>query len=378
MDVSRWKMRLGRLPTGLIGMLVLAFAAESFVARHDLDTLDPDDWQYRLARQTAARNAKDQDVLCFGDSLMKVGVLPKVVESRSGLRMYNLAICGSQAPASYFVLRRALEGGARPAAVLVDFHPALLALKPQVNMAHWPYLLGGLDALGLAWKTHDPSFLGSLLVREALPSVRARNALRGWAVSAASGERHKVREDMPSVFRHWDRHAGAQVMPSHPERDWDVASHQRYIYPAGWKPNRVNIDYLRRFLALAETHGVPVYWLIPPVHPGVQEAKERAGFDVKYLALIRSCQERFPNLVVIDGRHAGYDPKVFFDPDHLGLEGAYALSEDLGNVLRRLRHAVPADRLVALPSFQARTVASGIETFLVEADPATGVPTALR
>jgi len=378
MDVSRWKIRPGRLPTGLIGMLVLAFAAESFVARHDLDALDPDDWQYRLARQATARNAKGQDVLCFGDSLMKVGVLPKVVESRSGLRTYNLAVCGSQSPASYFVLRKALESGARPAAVLVDFHPALLALKPQVNTTHWPYLLGGLDALGLAWKTHDPSFLGSLLVREVLPSVRARTTLRGWAVAAASGKRHKVRDDMPPVFRHWNLHAGAQIMPSHPERDWDVASHQRYIYPAGWRPNRVNAEYVRRFLALAEAHGVPVYWLIPPIHPGVQEAKERVGFDAKYLALVRSYQERFPNLVVIDGRHAGYDPKVFFDPDHLGREGAYALSEDLGDVLRRLRHGVPADRFVALPTFQARAVEPGIGPYLAEADPAQEVSTTLR
>jgi len=66
------------------------------------------------------------DVLCFGDSQMKFGIAPHVVAARTGRPAYNLAIVGGQPPASYFLLRRALEAGARPSAVLFDLqgkHP---------------------------------------------------------------------------------------------------------------------------------------------------------------------------------------------------------------------------------------------------------------
>jgi hypothetical protein len=141
----------------------------------------------------------------------------------------------------------------------------------------------------------------------------------------------------------------------------DVPIHQRYNYPPGWVPDRVNAEYLRRLLGLAQAHGITVYWLIPPVHPGVQAAKEAAGFDARYLAFVRSCQARYSNLVVIDGSRSGYDPSTFVDPDHLGLEGAYALSTDLGNVLCRARVAPVANRWVSLPAYRARVLPPGVE-----------------
>jgi hypothetical protein len=359
-------------------MLALVAAAERFVSRHDLDALDPDDWQYRVARSGAAKNARGRDVLCFGDSMMKNAVMPRVVGARCGLRGYNLAICGAQAPASYLVLRRVLKGGARPSAALVEFNPALLAFPPDINTYHWPYLVTWPEALELGWRSGNAAFAGAVLARRALPSLRARESLRGWVVDALAGRFPKYRYVMPTVFRHWARHDGAQVMPCKPGEAWDVATHQLRYYPAGWRPDRTNLDYLDRFLALAGSRGMTVYWLIPPAVPALQEAKERAGFDRDFLAFVRSCQARHPNLVVIDGRHAGYDPRVFFDPDHLGGEGACALSEDLGDALRRLRRGAPADRWVTLPRGRARPEGRVPESVMVEMSRPLEPPTVLR
>lgn len=361
MGDTRRNARAGRMPAGLLGMFVLVCAAESFVGLHELDALDADDWQYQSSRRFAARLAKGRDVLCFGDSIMRNGVFPKVVESRSGLRAYNLAICGSQSPASFHVLRQVLAAGARPSAVFVEYNPTLLAQPPQLSTYRLPYLLTFLDAIQLGWKTRDAGFLGSLLVRASFPSVRGRTNLRSWMVEALAGRGSKYRDQMPVVFRHWAENGGAQVMPGKPEMPWNEDDHARYLYPPGWRPNRVNHDYVRRFFALAQAHGATVYWLIPPTVPGLQVRKERAGFDGKFLAFAKTLQREFPNLIVLDGRHAEYDPKAFFDPDHLGREAAFALSEDLGDVLRHLRRGAPADRWVILPRYRPRGRLDGTE-----------------
>ena len=74
-----------------------------------------------------------------GDSLAKLGVAPSLVEARSGRSVYNLAVCAGQAPSSYFLLRRVLDSGARPTAILVDFFPRLLQVPPQ-HTPLWPAL----------------------------------------------------------------------------------------------------------------------------------------------------------------------------------------------------------------------------------------------
>jgi hypothetical protein len=377
MDVARWRARAGAAPAGLLGMLALVLAAESFVTRHRLDVMELHEWQYRLARRTAARAAAGRDVLYLGDSLMKVGVLPRVVESRSGLRGHNLAILASQAPASYDVLRRALAGGARPRLVLVDFYPMLLAQPPRLNADHWPHLLGFFDCLELCWKARDASLGVRLVVRESLPSVRGRVLLRLGLVAALNGSPPTIRQDTLRALAHWARYSGAQLMPSRAWPDSALEPFRRGSYPPGWVPDRVNADYLRRFLALAEAHGVTVCWLLPPAFPAIEEGNARSGFEARYLAYVRHHHARFPNLIVLDGRHAGYDPRLFFDPDHLGREGALAFSEDLGDALRHLRRGAPPDRWVRLPRYRPRPAEPGVDARLAEIfGPETG--TALR
>ena len=350
-----------RFPAGLIGMLALVYAAESFVTRHKLDALDLNDWEYHVAHASAARRARGCDVLCFGDSIMKMGVLPKSIEARSGLRAYNLAIRASQAPATYYVFRRALNRGARPSAVVVDYNPTLLARPPQINDYRWTYLLSPIDALELGLRTRDADFLASLLVQGSLPSLRARRNLRPWILESVAGRYWTKRYETPIYLRHWVENQGAMIELGNPATPWNDKQHQRTFYTPDWAPDRVNADYLRAFMTLAESHGVTVYWLIPPTVPGLQAAKSSAGFDAKYVAFAQTLQARFANLIVIDGRHANYDPKHFSDPDHLGVEAATALSEDLGDTIRRLRREIPPDRWVELPRYRRRGNAPLIE-----------------
>ena len=92
-------------------MLALVAAAESWLAWHDVEFANYSAECWRMSGW-AARHVRRSEVLCFGTSLSKHGVLPRVIEHlQTGKRAYNLAVFSGPVPASYFLLRRAGGGG---------------------------------------------------------------------------------------------------------------------------------------------------------------------------------------------------------------------------------------------------------------------------
>jgi hypothetical protein len=79
------------VPLGLLGMLVLILAVERTISRNDLDFVEENAWQYRLARAEAADNASGREILVFGDSLAKMGIAPSVIKRRAGSGVVLLA-----------------------------------------------------------------------------------------------------------------------------------------------------------------------------------------------------------------------------------------------------------------------------------------------
>ena len=102
------------MPRGLLGMLVLVAVVERFSARHDLELSTTVTRNTRFAALGAEREASDCEVLCFGDSQVKLGVDPRVIEDSLGVRAFNLAILSAPPPASYFLLRCASRPGPGP------------------------------------------------------------------------------------------------------------------------------------------------------------------------------------------------------------------------------------------------------------------------
>ena len=103
-------------PLGLIGTLALIGAVERFRAprAHASRPTRRVEMSWQDAQRAAAGAEGRSDVLCLGDSRIKLGLLPRVLEDRLGVSAYNLGILGGQAPASYFLLRKVLERGIRP------------------------------------------------------------------------------------------------------------------------------------------------------------------------------------------------------------------------------------------------------------------------
>ena len=324
-------------PWGLAGMLALLVLAEGFVARRGLDFLDVDDWACRLNRKAAQKDAPKADVLCFGDSLVKYGVSPRALAERTGWTALNLGVSGGLPASSDYLFRQTLDAGARPKAVVVDFFPPLNRAGPWHLRSRWASLLGTVEAADLAVAARDPELFGYVLTAKALPSLRGRDSVRAGVVAALSGAANPRRWANAVMLRNLDRNRGGNLF--HPGdsvgrlTDAELDDFRDKFY-GSFQCDPVNARAIDRFLTAAEARGVPVFWVLPPIAPGLQGRIEASGFDARHRAFVTRWQGKFPGLTVIDARHAVADPAAYYDPNHLSAEGAYAFSLALGDALR--------------------------------------------
>ena len=360
-----------RWPAGFVGMLGLVLAIEAGLAHAErvLEPLAVADWG--MDRAAAAGEGACAEVLCFGDSLVKTGVAPAALEARLDRTAYNLAALGAPPPASYFQLKRALEAGARPRALVLDSNWVTLLSAYRPMAREWAALIGPGDALRLARDSRDPGFFTLYLVHYLVPSVRLRLDLRAATAATTAGLPTDSTARWASVIeRQYEANRGAIFRPpTHPDEGADPypdgalpPSEQLVCYPAAWTSNPANLAYLGKFLTLARSRGITVFFLIPPIHPGVQAERERRGQDATYEALIRKVHDAYPNVVVVDGRHAGFGHGAFADAHHLDLGGATALSHALAEVIAaRLVSPPVGDRWVPLPGYTEPTARLAIE-----------------
>ena len=353
---------IGRLPWGFLGMLGLALAVELWVARHHLDLAPEYSAEWLKTNREARRQARRNEIFCFGDSLVKVGVAPRVLEARLEKHAYNLALSGGQPIASYYMLRHALEAGGRPTAVLVDSKWSALAHQYTLNEPILPDILGPRDILDLAWTARDGRLAGSLFLAKVLPSYRVRFEARADVRTALRGGTPPPRRSIGTWRRNWERNRGAHHVTRPANTAIGVDPNNKLLLPDAWSPNPVVATYLERFFALAESRGIPVFWLVLPSVPEIQARHETNRIDRAFTEYAQAVQQRFPNLVVIDGRSARYPERVFLDPTHLARDGAAAFTDDVATVLKRqLAGAGPSPRWETLPAYRDRPIGVALE-----------------
>jgi hypothetical protein len=395
-------------------MLALMAYVETTLTRHDLDLSNPAPTCWRYAREAARGPAKGCGILCLGTSLVKNGVLPRVLEARNGLRSFNLAVFNGRSASSYYLFRAALRAGARPRAILIDCQdgPADSSSFGELDEAllenerQWPELLGLHDGIELALSARDARFFAAWLVARMLPSYRARFEVRSAALAALRGESGSSRKTMQMLLRNWRNNQGAQVLPDGPiERgdsppspapsiptaltravpdrlsrsgDGTASYRDQGFCRRGLRPptdptrahekrresprNRVSEAYARRIVRLAAARGITVFWLLPPLGPEEQRRREADGSDEYFTRLASEIQSEDPWVIVLDARRSGYGPDAFWDAVHLGRRGAYAYSVDVAEeVARHLTSSESERRWVSLPRFRPRAAELPLE-----------------
>jgi len=347
-----------RVPLGLLGMLALIVGVESFVMRHDYDltTLVASNWQ--IEGQAPGRHAARNDILCFGDSMVKFGIQPRILGGVLGKPTYNFALYCGPPQASYYMLARSFDAGAKPAAVVVDFQPELLmgdAMK--LTSRTFPELLGFRELVDLCWHARDSDRLGEFVIAKILPSSRKRYEIRAGLMAAIKGESASIKDKVLAAKRNWKLNKGAEVLAKNPYYHGEVPEFGAYpaMFWMPWKPNPLSVTYLERFLDLAAAHKVPVFWVLQPNANEVDLKREKVGYNAQYDNFVRSYQDRFTNLVVIDGRHVNYPYQYFTDPVHLDRNGGTAYSFGVADVMKPyLEGTTIARRWFNLPDYRSR------------------------
>jgi hypothetical protein len=348
-----------RIPWGLLGMIGLVVAVESFLGSHRPEFTDTSVYSWTLSEAAARSEARTAEILCMGDSLVKHGLLPEILSSRLGRSAYNLAICAAPPPAQYYLLRHALDSGARPRTLVIDFMPGLLAGTPSHATNYWPEMLNDRELVELSLRYRDFQFFVDASLARLLPSHRSRWEIRNKIAAALEGGEDRLATTNRAVRRNWGLHRGAQfTQDNHAFRgELSEADHVRHLSNQFWC-HRLNREYIHKILDLASSRDIQVFWLLPPVSPAAQSRRVERGADEKYTRFVGEIAAKHPNLVILDARGSGYDHTRFVDAIHLTGKGALALSADVADAI-----ASPQGSWVALPPYRDRTPSMPLEDF---------------
>jgi hypothetical protein len=327
--------RRSAIPWGLVGMIVMVMAIECWVGRNWLDFSDPVSLSWRFSANAAATRAPGCGVLCLGDSLVKHGLFPAVLEQSTGQRTVNLSAAQGTAILSYFLLRRALDARARPAALILDAKPAVLIGGPQYNTRNWQEvqtLREGIELLHMTGRVH---FLVSTMVGRLLPSLRARLEVQSNLMAALRGQTDQLHTINRVLWRNWTVNAGANVTAANSLYEGEVTPEvEGHLHPSRFHVDRNNAESIERLLKLAAREHIRVFWLILPLAPNLQALRDRSGAEARYERFVRTIQRRYPaTMTVLDARRAGYPSAMFVDATHLSGSGGTALSRSVGTAI---------------------------------------------
>lgn len=355
MHESRGKLHRTPLPLGFFVALALVVVFERYEARNP--TTFPSNggcsWHY-MATQLKSKVA-GREVLCFGASFINFGVVPAVLHERTGKSAYNASVHSGSAVSSYYLFQRAVSAGARPKAVLVEFYWEILLEGPASEKRPYPWadLLTLGETLELSWMSRDTELLTGIVANRLLPSRKNRYEVRDKVVKALRGELDVTAVKTMSAWRNWNQNQGALLLAKNPRfREGPVPLSPRTRAPSDWRADPTNAAYVRKFLDLAARINARVYWLLPPVSPWTQYVNDSKADEWLYENYVRDLQGRYPNVIVIDGRRAGFGADVFSDGVHLDQDGAFALSEGIGEVMRSTWDGVrPSSRWLPLPPY---------------------------
>ena len=246
------------------------------------------------------------------------------------------------------------RGGARPSTVVVDFDRTILQAAPIRRTCRSPGPTWSTSARpsSSAWRCATPTSSPGSPSPGSSPrsrtATRSAPALRAGLRGEATGRRANALQ----LRRNWTLNRGALVNARGSFQDFPAPDATEYR-EGTWRPHPAHARFVRRFLERAASRGIDVVWLLPPVSPGTQAIWESWGDEARFESFARALLARHPNLLVLDGRHSGYDASVFHDAVHLDRDGAHALSVTVADLLARgaLSPTGPT-RWLALPAFR--------------------------
>jgi hypothetical protein len=297
--------------------LALSFAPENVMIR----TMR---WmRARLAQQPPAT------IQIHGDSVAQGGLMAGEIagELPPGTTVWNAALQGSGPEFTYFLLKRQVEEGRRPKAIVIAHSPHTLVTERISE------LVGGF----LDWDEVPEAMVASHRFFDTLYGILCRLSFtlrhRDELAALTKGRRAEVaswndpiptegwiRSRMAAAERTWARDGKGRLPPLHP------VYRQPFVVDPGER------EYLARTLALARAHGITAYWLTLPEHAAVAAARDSIGFAARYYAFVDSLAAR-GEVRLLKRDFEVLPAENFSDYTHLREPATLRLSREVGRKL---------------------------------------------
>jgi hypothetical protein len=348
---DRWTF-VTKSPFGLVAMVLLVFMIERHIALSEHFLVDEGITRYKYVGRTVKEEAVCNDILILGDSLAKQGLLPRLLEERTGRRAYNLGLHGCTPLYAEILLRQALDAGAKPSVVVIAFEPMAFMCEPRAFPRMLSEVLEARDILTLAWRARDPAFLAETVMNRWIPSVRNRLEIR-------KGPRGEMPDGVRGLLRNWVVNRGAEARPSGPSGEsLDATCAELYYGPTHWTCQPLSTRYLDQLIERARGLGIRVVWVVEPCRAKIANRRAAVGMTTRFDSLLRYELKRHPNLTVMDSRNAGYGDDQFCDSVHLNVDGIASLTLAVADQLKRSQN----ERWIDLSESPRQRPKSPIET----------------
>lgn len=342
-SASKERKHPGFLGSSFLAAVAVFFFSQLPLRYFESELLSLEATNYYFVSQSVLTDGVRASIVCLGDSLLKQGIAPIILEKYLHERAINLAVIGSRPMATYCIFKRILREGGQPKLVLVDFEPCILYSEPSTAAHESAEFYDADDFLDVALAVGDGCYTSSLLLSILLPSYRLKHAISDLAISLVRTGSWPDRSLVRKYSRNWRINKGQSLepaqngpLPGNTIQASRIVGEWRKVFQdySSKNCNQVNLAFMRKFFDLANRNSIKVFWLITPMHPRAQKEMEETGFETAYTNLVRNMQSQFPNLIVIDGRHANYDGHLFIDSEHFHRHGATIYSKSVAEILR--------------------------------------------
>lgn len=365
MDETPKPKRRIKAPFGVLGMLVIVVGFETYVSyRRDFST--PYALEWSVTARSVKHVARKTQIPCFGTSLTRGGVSPRILEEKLGKTAYNFALSGAQPFASYTVFKHALAAGCKPEAIVVEFKWTALAMGYTWNERVLPEMATTRDFLDFAIATSDSQLFARLFLLSKIPTLRCREEIRKNILAGLNGTEPPRLHEIVIMARNALMNRGANHPTYNPKFTGYVDPASPFLFEKDWKCHPFSELYIHKFFDLAASLDVPVFWILPPIAPSTVKHRVEIGIEETYTQFVKSMAAKHKGVTVVDGRFSEYANEVFIDSTHMNRDGAVAFTTDLADAIKRELEprSDTATHWVSLPKYKAQPNAKRIEDMM--------------
>jgi hypothetical protein len=260
----------------------------------------------------------------MGDSVARGGILATQLNASlpPDQMAYNLALAATGPEFPYFQLKREIAAGRAPQAIIYAPSPHTFSSKRV------PLLVGGFctwpEIVEVVRAGYAPLDVLYGILCKLSYSLRNREQIVGLLKGRDATNANLLAPVRPSPS------SGASPQPR-----WTVAN-LNATYKRRFSVWSFNDYFFQKFLRLAQTNHIPVYWVTMPVLPAVYECRKQYDFESDYFRFLNNLQQQRlvqplkPDFLI-------WNEDSFCDQSHLTPTAAQCFTRLIEEELRKLR-----------------------------------------